>query len=138
MDGTAERNATMTEPVIDNTCSNTNSDPSTAKDPIEEKSVNMVEETRLVPMSSNNINNALVVSTKGVSSSSAPEYDPWQAASRKAKLLESLLDAIQDDDLHDIHLISRAGDQIPASRFVLAARSKASDFSYDMMTDATG
>ena len=128
----------MTEPVIDNTCSNTNSDPSTAKDPIEEKSVNMVEETRLVPMSSNNINNALVVSTKGVSSSSAPEYDPWQAASRKAKLLESLLDAIQDDDLHDIHLISRAGDQIPASRFVLAARSKASDFSYDMMTDATG
>ena len=138
MDGTAERNATMTEPVIDNTCSNTNSDPSTAKDPIEEKSVNMVEETRLVPMSSNNINNALVVSTKGVSSSSAPEYDPWQAASRKAKLLESLLDAIQDDDLHDIHLISRAGDQIPASRFVLAARSKASDFAYDMMTDATG
>ena len=138
MDGTAERNATMTEPVIDNTCSNTNSDPSTAKDPIEEKSVNMVEETRLVPMSSNNINNALVVSTKGVSSSSAPEYDPWQAASRKAKLLESLSDAIQDDDLHDIHLISRAGDQIPASRFVLAARSKASDFAYDMMTDATG
>ena len=129
----------MTEPVIDSTCSNTNSDPLTANDSIEEKSVNIVEESRLVPMSSNNNNNnALVVSTKGVSSSSAPEYDPWQAASRKAKLLESLSDAIQDDDLHDIHLISRAGDQIPASRFVLAARSKASDFSYDMMTDATG
>ena len=69
--------------------------------------------------------NALLVSSpyKLVPPPRESDWNPWRMDSQKTQLNQALLQALQDSDLHDVFLVAKDGDQIPASRFVLASRS---------------
>ena len=71
------------------------------------------------------LTNALLVSSpnKLVVPPRQSDWDPWRLESQKKQLTSSLWQALLDPDLNDVQLVANDGDQIPASRFVLAARS---------------
>mmetsp|Transcript_2480 Transcript_2480/g.5136 ORF Transcript_2480/g.5136 Transcript_2480/m.5136 type:complete len:756 (+) Transcript_2480:532-2799(+) len=51
------------------------------------------------------------------------DFDPWSRGTQKSDLLNALWEAVQDEELFDVLLVSSDGEECPASRFVLAARS---------------
>ncbi|KAL7575199.1 hypothetical protein ACA910_018687 [Epithemia clementina (nom. ined.)] len=71
------------------------------------------------------VTNAMLVSSpyKLVQPPPESDWNPWRAEHQKIQLNHALWQALHDTDLHDVCLVASDGEQIPASRFVLAARS---------------